>query len=376
MSNINIDISSDKNNRNNLSQIELQINSNLNKKFKIDKYLGNGTYGDIYKGINTKNNKKYVIKIIKKSDKSKTDKIITELGFIKLLNKFPSSKKYVNPCSDFIVLENSIIAIFPVLKGNNLDKIYETMKDLNPSERYYFTKIIMKHLLLGLEYIHGKNISHQNLSENNIVVYFPTSKNKNTISNNIPHNSNNNTTNNNTTNNNTTNNSNNIYGKYKNIIDLKFVNFSTGCGDYIPIKDDDVYNKSCKDISMKLSHHGTISSSEVTKYLNKLSKSANSKSKYFHLAKKKDVRDLGIVFWRLINNDNINKYQNNDLTPNDNMYFTRYNDYVDYKGNIKMKHLHDYVIKYMLCPMEKRLSSKRLLQKFVAFDKYQGNDVV
>ena len=49
-----------KNSRNNLLKLEYQVNNNIsNSEFKVDKYLGKGTYGDIYRGRNKANTRSW-----------------------------------------------------------------------------------------------------------------------------------------------------------------------------------------------------------------------------------------------------------------------------------------------------------------------------
>ena len=144
-----------KNSRNNLLKLEYQVNNNIsNSEFKVDKYLGKGTYGDIYRGINKGNKKYYVIKVIDNSANNVNDinRVITEIGFLKLLSLFPVSKKFINPCYDFGINDNEIITIFPALYGKSMKTVLESMVLLDSNQYYQLAKLIMKRLLQGIDF--------------------------------------------------------------------------------------------------------------------------------------------------------------------------------------------------------------------------------
>ena len=144
------------NNLSNLDNIQNEVNNTVRNNFIVDKYLGKGKYYDTYRGIN--NDKSYIIKVIDKNDTANVNLIIAELGFLKLLNKYKTSKKYINPCYDFGISQNKIFAIFKALEGDNLKKIISSIDDnINEiTDKYNIIKVIIKNLLASLQYIHKK----------------------------------------------------------------------------------------------------------------------------------------------------------------------------------------------------------------------------
>ena len=167
-------MSNNRNNTNNKNLVNIQneVNNTVRNNFVVDKYLGKGKYYDTYRGVS--GDKHYVIKVIDKNDTRNTDLIVAELGFLKLLSKYKTSKKYINPCYDFGISQNKVFAIFQALEGNNLRKIIKTLRNdiKDDNDKYNIIKIIIKNLLMGLQYIHKRGVSHQNINEGNIIFNF------------------------------------------------------------------------------------------------------------------------------------------------------------------------------------------------------------
>jgi len=312
------------NNPNNLLNVQNEVNTSVRNNFVIDKYLGKGKYYDIYQGVN--GNKKYIIKVIDKNDAHNTDLIITELGFLKLLNKYQTSKKYINPCYDFGISNNSIFAIFLDREGNNLRKIMETIRNdiQNINDKYSIIKIIIKNLLMGLQYIHKRGVSHQNINKDNIIFKF-----------------------------------NDTNGDMK--VELYFINFGMSCGNHINLKGNDVLHLTCSKLSNIVNNNNNnnnnnnVTSSDIVKYIKKLPKSINSRSQYLHLSKKKDVYDLGKVFFQLMKT--ISGHTKKDLV-----------------GQPLIKKLYKFITDHMLTDIEKRQDIRGLLQQFILSEKYGWQD--
>lgn len=314
--NIGIKHGNNLNNSSNLVDIQNEVNNTVRNNFIVDKYLGKGKYYDTYRGIN--NDKSYIIKVIDKNDTANVNLIIAELGFLKLLNKYKTSKKYINPCYDFGISQNKIFAIFKALEGDNLKKIISSIGDnINDiTDKYNIIKVIIKNLLASLQYIHKKGISHQNIHENNIIFNFNKSNNEVKV-------------------------------------ELHLVNFGLSCGNYIDLKGNDILHLTCSKLSNIVSSNANdnITSKDVVKYINNLPKNISSRSKYFHLSKKKDIQDLGLVFMKLMKT----------LDKNNKNIIKQYP---------KIGKLYEFVVNHMLTDIENRYDAQRLLQEFILSEKY------
>ena len=363
-----------KNSRNNLLKLEYQVNNNIsNSEFKVEKYLGKGNYGDIYRGRNKGNKKYYVIKVIDNSGNNVNDinRVITELGFLKLLSLFPVSQRFINPCYDFGIHNNRIITIFPALYGKRMDTVLKSMILLESNQYYQLTKLIMKRLLQGIDLIHSKNVIHRNLNENNIIIYFPKNNEE--------------------------------------LIDIKIVNFSLSCGSLLSHKktkkvnkskkirsnnsksqkinsskinsskinssksnssksnsksDSDLYFTTCQRIGdgIDLSNQNITSQNVIKKIKNIDRKQLSTESKYLSEALKKDIYDLGMIFWRMVNSTKSKHYQLGNKISKKTLK--------SFKGYSELYEQHNFIVKYMLNVPRKRLNANQLLEKFMFKEKY------
>ena len=365
---------SSKNSRNNLLKLEYQVNNNIsNSEFKVDKYLGKGTYGDIYRGRNKGNKKYYVIKVIDNSANNVNDinRVITELGFLKLLSLFPVSKKFINPCYDFGINDNRIITIFPALYGKSMKTVLESMVLLDSNQYYQLAKLIMKRLLQGVDLIHSKYVIHRNLNEKNIIIYFPKNNEE--------------------------------------LIDIKIVNFGLSCGSLLPHKKtkkanklekirsnnsksqkinssksnssksnssksnssksnpksgSDLYFTTCQRLGddIDLSNQIVSSQNVIKKIKNIDGKQLSTESKYLSEAQIKDIYDLGMIFWRMVNSTKSKHYQLGNKISKKTLK--------SFKGYSELYEQHNFIVKYMLNVPSKRLNANQLLEKFMFKEKY------
>lgn len=135
------------------------MNYEVNKEFKIIKFLGQGAYGEVL--LVEKEGQKYALKIIKKGsfDVSEID-ILMDVSKIKGYNKyFPRIYKRID-------YSNSIGILMEYIQGENLYNIYESGKKLSEKNILLITKEILK----GLKLLNDNGIAHRDIKDENVIV--------------------------------------------------------------------------------------------------------------------------------------------------------------------------------------------------------------
>ena len=131
------------------------------EKYKIIETIGDGTYGTVYKGINTKTNEYVAIKKMKKKytdwDECLSLKEVQALLTLKHSN--------IVTLNELILQKNELNMIFEFI-GQNL---FEYAKNMNEISEYKIRNIAFQ-ILQGLAYMHKNNFFHRDMKPENILI--------------------------------------------------------------------------------------------------------------------------------------------------------------------------------------------------------------
>ena len=131
------------------------------EKYKIIETVGDGTYGTVYKGINTKTNEYVAIKKMKKKytdwDECLSLKEVQALLTLKHSN--------IVTLNELILQKNELNMIFEFI-GQNL---FEYAKNMNEIPEYKIRNISFQ-ILQGLAYMHKNNFFHRDMKPENILI--------------------------------------------------------------------------------------------------------------------------------------------------------------------------------------------------------------
>ncbi len=141
------------------------ISINPKKQFEILDFIGEGTFGQVYKARHKKTNKIYSVKIIKREKISAIEKLIIESSIQKLCSECPYINHYYGSYIDFE--SKDIWLILEYCKyGNIIDLIRKY--NLKLSEKIISS--IIKMLLNSIKFLHKNNIIHRDIKGNNILL--------------------------------------------------------------------------------------------------------------------------------------------------------------------------------------------------------------
>ena len=131
------------------------------EKYKIIETVGDGTYGTVFKGINTKTNEYVAIKKMKKKytdwDECLSLKEVQTLLTLKHSN--------IVTLNELILQKNELNMIFEFI-GQNL---FEYAKNMNEIPEYKIRNISFQ-ILKGLAYMHKNNFFHRDMKPENILI--------------------------------------------------------------------------------------------------------------------------------------------------------------------------------------------------------------
>ena len=211
----------------------------------------------------------------------------------------------------------------------------------------------MYRLLLAINYIHSKGVSHRNLNPDTIYVDYQD-------------------------------------GLIENI---KITDFGISCGKYISVKNDfnmdilqsinqigkktqknkskNIYNKMCNAIDLEIDPPEKLSIPKLIQKIKGLSKNQTKESIHLYLAKKTDIWSLGMLYWKLINKENLNDNSLNLQFPKNYKTNHSWKTYKGYKeGSRFIQKIFNLVIEMMLSEIPERGKSDEILDKFIITNKY------
>ena len=132
--------------------------------YRIEKTIGEGTFGKVKLGIHIPTDEQVAIKILEKDkiqDKEDLERISREINFLKKLN-------HPNIIKIYDIIENSknFYIIMELANNGELFKYIVKKKKLEETEASYF----YYQLILGLEAIHKKKIVHRDIKPENLLL--------------------------------------------------------------------------------------------------------------------------------------------------------------------------------------------------------------
>lgn len=127
--------------------------------FEITKPLGRGKYSEVYEGMDRRNDKKVVIKILKPVRNSK---ILREIKILKELRGMDNIIEMIEFCN--IKKQKVKVIVFEYIWETNFKDICDDLEDYDI--RYYIYQ-----LLKALDVCHSNGIIHRDVKPRNIVVH-------------------------------------------------------------------------------------------------------------------------------------------------------------------------------------------------------------
>ena len=135
-----------------------EIEWNLPYDYEVKQKVGRGKYSDVFEGLNTKNNTKCCIKMLKPV---KSKKINREIKILQNLSGGTNIIQLYDTIRDPISKTPSLI--FEYMQASDWKLLNETLSERE--WKYYFYQ-----LLLAIDYCHSQGIMHRDVKPHNVII--------------------------------------------------------------------------------------------------------------------------------------------------------------------------------------------------------------
>lgn len=331
----------------------------FNNQLELQNHIGIENNAEVYEGKYNNNSKilNVLVKMISRNDIKQLEQVLIEVGFLKYLSGYKTSLKFINICYNIKLTPQYLILILEKPQGVPLSYFMnqDNIRNMKFTDYYHLIMVIMYRLLLAINYIHTKGVSHRNLNPDTIYVDYQD-------------------------------------GLIENI---KITDFGISCGKYISVKNDfnmdiiqstnqtnqkiekktkkgkNIYNKICDTIDLEIDPPEKLSIPKLIQKIKRLSKNQTRDSIHLYLAKKTDIWSLGMLYWKLINKQNLNDNPLNQQFPKNYKTNHSWKTYKGYKeGSRFIQKIFSQVIEMMLSEIPERGKSDEILDKFIITNKY------
>lgn len=133
-------------------------------RYEVEQKIGRGKYSDVFLGVDTKENRQVVVKVLKPVKKKK---ILRELMVLQTLKGGPNIVEIFDVVRDPSSKTPSFI--FEYVKSCDFRTVFPTFTDLEV--RSYIFQVLM-----ALEYAHAHGIMHRDVKPNNVCLDYKTGK--------------------------------------------------------------------------------------------------------------------------------------------------------------------------------------------------------
>lgn len=134
---------------------------NFNQVFKIVKFLGRGSYGEVVKVIDIINNKPYALKMLKVYDQT----IFKEIDMLIRLSKNKTISPHISKYYDHFIYQNKLCILMEFIDGPNADDYFK----INPFglKDYLQFSLWLTNIVTQL---HNLGYVHRDIKPSNIII--------------------------------------------------------------------------------------------------------------------------------------------------------------------------------------------------------------
>ena len=129
-------------------------------RYRLDKVLGEGTYGKVFRAHDSKTDTSVAIKIMSMTTKS--DEYRRELAAYASLSQQPGCHQYIVCLYDHFIIEDKAYEVLELMDGDTQGKL----RPKTPADQLAF----IRDVLVGMDFIHERGYAHQDLKPPNILV--------------------------------------------------------------------------------------------------------------------------------------------------------------------------------------------------------------